>query len=75
MTVTRAFTPRHDACCVCGAAVRSMGATTTDPEAPEMIQLSSDAWMGVVEDQPAGEVRLIVCCSTRCLHNLLREEP
>lgn len=46
----RAFTPRADACCVCGAVVHSVGATTTDPEAPEMIRLPPDAWVGVVQD-------------------------
>jgi hypothetical protein len=75
MTARRSFIARQDACCICGAAVHSTSATTTDPEAPEMLHLPADAWLGIVQDRPAGETRIIFCCSKRCLTNLLREEP
>ena len=75
MTARRSFLPRTDACCVCGGVVRSLSATTTDPEAPEMIGVSDGTWIGVIRDEPGGEVRIIFCCSQSCLMNLLREEP
>ena len=74
VTATRSITVRRDACCVCGASVHSVSATTTDPEAPEMVQLPADAWMGLVSDEPSGEVRIIICCSKKCLNNLLLEK-
>lgn len=55
--------------------MHSMSATTTDPEAPEMLRLSADTWVGIVQDQPGGEVRIIMCCSHECLTNLLKEKP
>ena len=75
VTATRSVTVRRDACCVCGAGGDSASATTTDPEAPELIQLPADAWVGLVRDEPSGEPRIIVCCSRKCLTDLLREDP
>ena len=75
VTAVRSFLLRADACCVCGAAVHSVSATTTDPEAPELLQLPADAWIGIVRDEPSGETRVIFCCSKTCLTNLLREDP
>lgn len=75
MTATRSFLLRTEACCVCGAAVHLSSATTTDPEAPEMLQVPPSAWFGLVRDEPGGETRVVFCCSERCLRDLLREEP
>lgn len=74
-TARRTFTMRVDTCCVCGTEVHSASATTTDPEAPEMINLPPYAWFGIVRDEPGGEARLIVSCSENCLRNLLKEGP
>ena len=74
MTSRRSFLPHTEACCICGGAVQSTSATTTDPEAPEMIRLSFGAWIGIVRDEPGGETRVIFCCSQECLTHLLREE-
>lgn len=74
MTARRSFLPRTDGCCICGAPVHSLSATTTDSEAPEMIRLPESAWIGIVRDDPGGEVRIIFCCSQVCLIHLLREE-
>jgi len=73
MTATRSFTGRSDSCCMCGQPVPSTSATTTDPEAPEMIQFPPNIWAGYIQEDDV--FRLIVCCSNACLRLLLREEP
>ena len=73
-TAVRSFTVRRIACCMCGAEVHAVSATTSDPEAPEMLQLPADAWIGLVRDAPSDETRVILCCSRKCLTNLLREK-
>ena len=70
----RSVLPRALECCVCGATIDAQSATTTDPEAPELLQLPPVAWSGVVRDEPSGEVRIIACCSDRCLGRLLVED-
>jgi hypothetical protein len=67
-------TLRRLQCCLCGEVVVVQSATTPHPEAPEMFQLPSLAWIGVVRgDEPAGSLSVVVTCSDACLRRLLAE--
>jgi hypothetical protein len=76
MTIARTTRSRTDYCCICDTAVESTSTTTSDHEAPEMIQLPTGAWCGIVQDPERRDgPLLVVCCSDACATTLLREEP
>jgi hypothetical protein len=68
---TALFSQRSMVCTMCEAAVVLESATTQHPEAPEMLQAPTGAWVGMVSGDTAPE--LVVVCSTLCLHRLLSE--
>jgi hypothetical protein len=74
VSARRSFTSRRDECCMCRALIFSTSATTTDPEAPEMIELPAGASFGQIAG-PGEPPRLLFTCSRECLLQLLREEP
>lgn len=58
---------------MCKSVIFSNSATTTDPDAPEMIELPPGATFGQV-GEPGDVPRLVFCCSRDCLLALLRED-
>lgn len=59
-------------CVTCGKVVAMASATTSDPEAPEMISgpcAPGGTWIGFVHGDHAPE--MIVCCSRSCVEVLL----
>jgi len=58
---------------MCRSVIFSTSATTTDPDAPEMIELAPGASFGQIAG-PGEPPLLIFTCSRDCLLNLLRED-
>ena len=67
----RRTSKRVQPCCICGADVELGSATTTNPEAPEMLRLPPDASIGFVSGDVTPE--MVVCCSDRCEALLLSD--
>jgi hypothetical protein len=57
--------------CLCGRRVDVRSVTSPHPEAPEMISVPADTWVGFVNGDHAPE--MVLCCSERCVQLLLEE--
>lgn len=54
---------------MCAKEVVLASQTTTNPEAPEMLKLPPDAWIGFIQGDFGPE--MIVTCSNKCTDDLL----
>jgi len=60
---------RPRACCICARVIAVESSTTPHPEAPEMLKVPPDAWVGFVQGDHAPE--MILVCSESCRRTLL----
>lgn len=71
--MTRAVATRLVPCAMCDTHFVARSVTSPHEEAPEMLQLPTGAWMGLVHNNE-GKVEAVFCCSEHCVQQLLLED-
>jgi hypothetical protein len=69
--VTRPVETKLVPCTMCSTEFEVRSVTSPHEEAPEMLQVPTGAWMGLVDDD--GEINVVFCCSEPCVQKLLLE--